>query len=985
MQRHLIVGALFLFCISPLSLLAQVQVQTLEQLEQYYPNVRFHENNGNVSMVYGTTLSTGTTPMESAMNHLSAWSDLYGVEPGNFVPQLTPSGETMIGVMPNRATGEYKFYTLRLNQELGGLPVFRSGVGFLVRNTANNPVVMTGFDVKELNGFDVAAAGVGEVNVTKAMLKNVRETMNSAPDHGHGSLQSVLEEPVKRHTGSIAGLVRGDVGGDELRILAQRADIEVSNEELVIWAGIDNIPEEPRLAVSFIAQRGSIRTYPHYDKYLIVAAADTGEILLAESQITCFDVEGTVSGRATNGLGSLECHEEIEFPLPYAEVSVEGGDIEIGAVFADVDGRFSVATTESDPVTVTSRLRGQWFEVFDQSSGGAIPEISFEVTPPGKANFIHNPTDGADLVTANVNAYLESNKCRDYILSYEPNFPTINTQQFFNVNTNINSTCNAFYDGSSINFYQAGGGCANTSASDVVYHEYGHHLVSVTGNGQGQFGEGSGDVIGILMDDEPITGNGFEGDCSTGIRTADNNVQYPCSSATFGVHGCGRLLSGAVWSTRNELIATEPSSYRDISASLFLGMMIVRGQMQPGNTTIDPSITVIYLELDDDDSDIGNGTPHYQEIAAGFGAHGLDAPALTLIEFEFPSGRPERISPSGGVAFEVTIEDLIENHDPSTAMLFVDRGNGFEAIPMTEVASGRYAASFPPSDCASELRYYVSADTTNNNTQSSPNGAPIEFFTAMSADSVSTVFVDDFNTDLGWTTAGDAGDGQWERAIPAGGGDRGDPAFDDDGSGTCFVTDNEDGNSDVDDGTTVLTSPLLDASTDPGSIAVIAYSRWYSNDQGNLPEADIFVVDISNDDGATWTNLETVGPSGLEVRGGWFRKSFRIDEFVAPTDQMRLRFTASDFADEGSIVEAAIDAVEIVQIGCAQNVLGDLNGDGEFNNLDLGAFVLALTDPASHAAQFPNVNVEVVADLNGDGKFDNLDIQAFVEALTGGG
>ena len=317
-------------------------------------------------------------------------------------------------------------------------------------------------------------------------------------------------------------------------------------------------------------------------------------------------------------------------------------------MFTDIKGNFLIPHDGLESsLNVTSRLRGRWFEVFDQSAGNVIPEITQRVTRRGLANFLHNPVADQELPTANVNAYVEANKVRDFVLSYEPNFPTISTQQFFEVNTNINSTCNAFYDGVSINFYRAGGGCNNTSASDVVYHEYGHHLVAVTGNGQGQFGEGAGDCIGVLMEDDPILGNGFEGNCSAGIRSADNNLQYPCNG---GIHSCGRLLSACVWSTRNELIATEPSSYRDISASLFLGMMIVRGQTQPGNSTIDPSITIIYLELDDDDGDIGNGTPHYQEIAAGFGAHGMDAPELQLLDFEYPSGRPDLVNPRGGVA-----------------------------------------------------------------------------------------------------------------------------------------------------------------------------------------------------------------------------------------------------------------------------------------------------------------------------------------------
>ena len=99
---------------------------------------------------------------------------------------------------------------------------------------------------------------------------------------------------------------------------------------------------------------------------------------------------------------------------------------------------------------------------------------------------------------------------------------------------------------------------------------------------------------------------------------------------------------------------------------------------------------------------------------------------------------------------------------------------------------------------------------------------------------------------------------------------------------------------------------------------------------------------------------------------------------------MRVRFTASDLGD-GSVVEAGIDTFEILHVSCAQGILGDMNGDGEFNNLDINPFVLAITDPASFAAQYPDVNVITVADFNGDGSFDNLDITAFVGALTGGG
>jgi hypothetical protein len=65
--------------------------------------------------------------------------------------------------------------------------------------------------------------------------------------------------------------------------------------------------------------------------------------------------------------------------------------------------------------------------------------------------------------------------------------------------------------------------------------------------------------------------------------------------------------------------------------------------------------------------------------------------------------------------------------------------------------------------------------------------------------------------------------------------------------------------------------------------------------------------------------------------------------------------------------------------------LGDANGDGVLNNLDIASFVLALTKPIAYQAMFPDVDPDLVLDMNCDGVFNNLDIAGFVAALTGGG
>lgn len=882
----------------------QSPAQALQQFRTENPGARFYgsgfyrpespddEASGGMSAIYGTVLAMGETPELSAWNHVEDLRGVLGADIGTLVPQIRENGDAVQGVMWNPATRSHRFSVLRFNQFCRGIPVFRSGIGFLVRNQPGFPLVMSGSTVKDLGGVQLQLPEPGtRAEVDQRMLARVNELMNAVPVE-----QSVVEG----------------------RRRPARPRIETSEEQYVVFAGVDGRFAVPELAVSFVASRGTINSMPDYHKYLVVASVATGKILHEETQI-CFcsscmvNIQGTVSGRATQGLNALECDPESAVPLRHAEVSVAGGS----TAYADANGNFSIPHPGSTAVNVTSSLRGRYFEVRDQAAANAIPSITTSVTPPGPAAFLHNPTTTNDLMTANVNAYVEANVVRDFVLATEPAFPVIAGQTFFDINTNIANSCNAFYNGTSINFYQKGGTCNNTSFSDVVYHEYGHHLINVTGNGQGQMGEGSGDVIGVLIQDEPVLGQGFS-NCGVGIRNANNNLQYPCTGA---IHTCGQLISGCVWSTRNELIVTEPANYLNISTELFLGMLIVRGQMDPGQVTIAPDITVIYLELDDDDADIGNGTPHYQEIAAGFGAHNMDAPPLSTLAFNYPNGRPELIPHHGEAAFEVEVLPLLQNPQPGTGRLYVDagNGNGFQQYAMTQSAPNVYQATFPAIPCGTVVRYYVSAESTGGTAMSDPKAAPDASYSGLAAATVNTVFYDDGETNAGWTVSGNATDGQWNRGVPVGGGTRGDPVTDGDGSGACWLTDNVAGNSDVDGGSTILTSPVLDASHSYPEVPLIQYWRFYSNNFGGDPLNDIFVVEISNNGGASWVNLETVGPAGPEAMGGWYHKSFRISDFLTPTANMRIRFNASDLGT-GSVVEAAVDGVRIAMATCDRQI-----------------------------------------------------------------
>ena len=136
---------------------------------------------------------------------------------------------------------------------------------------------------------------------------------------------------------------------------------------------------------------------------------------------------------------------------------------------------------------------------------------------------------------------------------------------------------------------------------------------------------------------------------------------------------------------------------------------------------------------------------------------------------------------------------------------------------------------------------------------------------------------------------------------------------------TCYVTGQSLGGSagasDVDGGKTTLLTPLLDLSA--ANDAIISYWRWYTNDEGAAASTDVFTVDVTDDDGDNWINVETVGPVGPEASGEWFYHEFRLSAFVDPTAQVRVRFVASD-EGAASLVDAAVDDFTVSALVCEE-------------------------------------------------------------------
>lgn len=171
-------------------------------------------------------------------------------------------------------------------------------------------------------------------------------------------------------------------------------------------------------------------------------------------------------------------------------------------------------------------------------------------------------------------------------------------------------------------------------------------------------------------------------------------------------------------------------------------------------------------------------------------------------------------------------------------------------------------------------------------------------------------YYDDFAEDLNWTISGNAGTGSWERGIPVqttAGNAVANPGIDVDidCGEFAFITGNgggSSGNDDVDDGTTVLTSPIMDLTsyTDP----TVAFHYWFFNGGGGSEPNDTYVVKIDN-------GTDEVTLASLPVTtGSWTQVSLPLVGQIAITSTMILIIEVADI-EPGHVVEGGFDRFRI--------------------------------------------------------------------------
>ncbi|MFN0242014.1 MAG: M36 family metallopeptidase [Planctomycetota bacterium] len=520
--------------------------------------------------------------------------------------------------------------------------------------------------------------------------------------------------------------------------------------------------------------------------------------------------------------------------------------------------------------------------------------------------------------------------------------------------------------------------------SDIVYHEYAHglsirlHEGSLFGEQSTGMGEGWGDFFGIAMNAEPgddphanytmgpyttlqFVLPTFDDNYYFGIRRFPYSTDFNVNPQTFAdidptqqayppavprspvvgnsadeVHNSGEVWCGVLLECRAALWSTLGFAANELTMQLVVDGM----KLSPPNPSFLQARDAILL------ADIaGYAGVHLPALWSAFAKRGLgdsaeappsstttgiveafDIPKLLL--FRFPVGIPSQLTPGVAANFSVLVLGVGPNDPlPGTGQLHYSiNGAPFVSVPMLENAPNDYTATLPVVSCLDQIAFYVSSDS-DDGVVTNPSHAPEVTRFAQAYEAIATVFSDDFETDEGWVaTSFGATTGFWQRGVPINDPNwTADPFFDADGSGQCYLTQNQFGNTDVDDGPVELRSPPIDMSAGAGVRMSYAYYFTLSVETGD----DVMLVEMSsNGDAGPWVEVARHDTDAANVWRTNEIDALRLAAFGVPlTDDMRVRFTVID-GGASTVVEGGLDAFRVERLVCAERPAAFCFGDG---------------------------------------------------------
>ena len=435
---------------------------------------------------------------------------------------------------------------------------------------------------------------------------------------------------------------RPSINADRARDLAERylVPLSVSHEwgktELVY---LPMAKGKTRSAVSFgqgfeyrLAWSVKLQVRGDGGNWELLVDAKSGEILANEDTNHYAEAKGGVQPVTNDGVVP-DGIEYAGWPMPFMEV---------GSQITDTGGNFTAAGSQ------TARFYGPYVNMADNCGTDSLTQSNgidwgtsggTDCTTPGfgGAGNTHSSRDG----------FYELNKLIEMARAQLPSNGWLTNR--LTANMNINNSCNAFWNGSTINFYRSGGGCANTGEIAAVFdHEWGHGMddFDVEGTVASPSGEGIADVYTALRLNTSCIGRNFlSTNCSgngdpclncTGVRDIDylkrqsgNPHTYSWSNSNCGgsVHCIGAVYSEAIWSLWKRKLQSAPynldnnTAHEIVTRMTFIGAGAVSNWFSggaPNGGCAGSSGYQNFLAADDDNGNLNDGTPHMQAIYDAF-------------------------------------------------------------------------------------------------------------------------------------------------------------------------------------------------------------------------------------------------------------------------------------------------------------------------------------------------------------------------------
>ena len=492
-----------------------------------------------------------------------------------------------------------------------------------------------------------------------------------------GNVRGLDVKPTLRAADALqAGFAYADGRAAEDRVVREPAleVVPIAPPELQdgeAFAGPPGAGYRHRLVWTFVFQRP-----PDNARWEVMVDSHSGEVIAFQdlNRYENRQVKGGVYPLTSTGVcpAPEQCGAmQSGWPMPWADTGLPFPN-----AFTNGAGLFS-DTGEA----ATTTLTGRYVDIVDGC--GAVSESSAAgALDLGGANDQHDcQTAGAsagDTAPAR-SAFYEVNRLFEQARGWLPTNDWL--QSRLTAAVNLNNTCNAFWDGSRINFYRSGGGCRNTGELAGVFdHEWGHGLDANDANhALSNSSEAYADIAAIYRLQTSCVGYGFfwtsDQGCGpttdgtgfnaneaqvgpshcdlacSGVRdadylkhdpdTPDTALGFVCSSCQTGNGPCGREVHcaaapvrQAAWDLAARDLQAPPFDYDSQTAFIVANKVFYQGSGNVGSwhaCACGSSASgcgaangyMQWLAADDDDGDLTDGTPHMTALFNAFDRHGI--------------------------------------------------------------------------------------------------------------------------------------------------------------------------------------------------------------------------------------------------------------------------------------------------------------------------------------------------------------------------